>query len=240
MDSDFDIDETEEVVQDDGDEDDEKKKHRGRIVTKAYVDPKARKPGTSRKIIVDSRKRKRTESTSSIEGEGKGKRQKTEEEDDDEESDEDSDDAELSSEDSEAEGKSKKDDAATKLKDMPSFEPKPYDTPTKRKPGRPRRDSPSTSPLKAKQVSFFGFHDGNRVRSSTKQKSQDTEARLKERKKVEARRRERFKSRREEMAKAPPLTQEELLKEAEETAKLNLESLGELLNLQMRRNICVF
>ncbi len=220
MDSDFDIDEDEEVADDGADDDDDKKPRRGRIVTKAYVDPKSRKPGGSKKIALESRKRKRTASTSSLDLERKIRKIG------DEESDSSDTEEDESSSGSETEEKPKKESSLSPSKDIPSFEPKPYEPPAKRKPGRPRRSSPT--PAKIKQVAFMEMrmHEGNRVRSSTKLKSQETESRLKERKKVEARRREKFRSRKDELAKAPPLTQEDLLREAEETAKLNIESLG--------------
>ncbi|ODN03436.1 Vacuolar protein sorting-associated protein 72, partial [Orchesella cincta] len=229
VDSDFDIDEDEEVADDGGEDDEDKKTRRGRVVTKAYVDPKARKPGTSRRSAPESpRKRKRTES----EAEEKQKRRKTEEDADDEDSESE---GETSSDESGDETEDRKTDGSEGGKEYAMFEPKPYEqfAIPKRKPGRPRRSSPT--PAKVKAVAFAAMHDGNRVRSSTKLKSQETESRLKERKKVEARRREKFKCRKEEMAKAPPLTQEELLLEAEETAKINIESLEKFQRMELEK-----
>ncbi|CAL8109593.1 unnamed protein product [Orchesella dallaii] len=231
VDSDFDIDEDEEVVEDGADDDDDKKTRRGRIVTKAYVDPKARKPGTSRKSGPESpQKRKRTES----ESEERQKRRKTEEDADDEDSEFEGDTSDDESG-HETDGKESKDDGREPDKEFSLFEPKPYEqfAIPKRKPGRPRRSSPT--PAKVKAVAFAAMHDGNRVRSSTKLKSQETESRLKERKKVEARRREKFKTRKEEMAKTKPLTQEELLLEAEETAKINIESLEKFQRMELEK-----
>lgn len=209
-----------------GDDDEDKvKSRRGRVVTKAYVDPKTRKPGTSSGMIKrgspDSKKRKRTASSA----DGGDKRGKLEDDVDDE-SESGTDEEVSSSGESDHEDKDKSKKSESEGKEYTSFEPKPYEPSSfpKRKPGRPRRSSPT--PAKVKAAAFMAVHDGNRVRSSTKLKSQETESRLKERRKIEARRREKFKTRKEELAKAPPLTQEDLLKEAEETAKLNIESLG--------------
>jgi len=223
VDSDFDIDENEEAPSDEGGEDEDGKRKRSRrLVTRAYKEPikapTSPKRKSKGKAPAADRKRKYSSSSDNAASTSrkKAKIEVKEEEDDEEERDD-----ETDSEEEEEEPKGQKSGLRNRdARDAPKYEPIPYEpaSPVKRSPGRP----PGSIKLVPKKP---GLSSPARkaMRSSTKMKSMQTIARVKEREKVQAKRRKYLQSRRvvEEMP-----TQEELLEEAKITEVINLESLG--------------
>lgn len=209
VDSDFDIDENDELISDG--ESADKPKRPKRLVTRAYKEPKPSK-SSPRKKTVKFEKRKR----------------------DDDESDEEEEEEEEPQEKRVSSSKSpvKKRKTVVYDEDEDSddslFIPKPYDPSSEPKSGTSKssmgEDKAKKDITKSPSASYSPIRKA--VRSSTTLKSVETKKRVQERQKIEEKRKEQWRERQVEEVK---YTQEELLEEAKITEKINLEFLGKLI-----------
>ena len=250
VDSDFDIDENEEVGEEGEQDDEDKPKRRGRLVTRAYKEPVLPKkkaapvtvpvtpppvkkgPGRPKRKVspaASPSKASEEDSTTATESEAvtspkkRGRKRKV-----DETAQQQDDESTPTA--SPVKGPGKRRRIIVNEEEMPSYEPVPYEQATPASPrrgGRPRKSSlkmqEARDAAEARRVRFLFSPEKKQLRTSTKLKSVETQARVKERQKVEAQRKRAFQNRRV-VTEMP--SQEELLAEAKLTEIVNLESLG--------------